>query len=150
MYRPAEDVENSTIAQSLGEGTSGGHCGHQPPKYPFTPQTCRLCPNGTFVYPTRSALSDHATMKHASWYSSCGDCFVLISAFETETKRHKVRAGRQHRRLCRDQTVEHLNDVQERVRCASPVLSPLEMHRRHPYQRDGTRAAAGVMVLRQC
>jgi len=72
MYHAAEDVENSTIAKSLGQGTSGGHHGHQPPKYPFTPQTCRLCPNGTFVYPTRSALRDHATVKHASWYIARG------------------------------------------------------------------------------
>jgi len=53
-----------------------------------------------------------------------------------------VRAGRQHQRFCRDQTVEHLNDVQESVRRASPVLSPPEMRRRHPYQRKGMHAAA--------
>jgi len=54
-----------------------------------------------------------------------------------------VRAGRQHWRFRRDQTVEHPNDVQESVWCASLVLSPPEMRRRHPYQRKGTRAATG-------
>jgi len=146
LYRAAEDVANST-APLLGEGTSGGHRRHQPQKYLFTPQTCRLHPNGTFVYPTRSALSDHVTVKHASWYSSWGDCFIPISAFETEAKRRKVRAGRQHWRFRHDQTVEHPNDVQESVqrasRRASWVLSPLEVRRRHPHQHECMCATAG-------
>ena len=81
-------------------------------------------------------------MKHTSWYSSRDDCFVPISAFEIEAKRRKVHAGRQHQRFCRDLIVKHPDDVQESVQHASPVLSPLEMCRRHPYQCEGTRAAA--------
>ena len=53
-----------------------------------------------------------------------------------------MRAGRQQWRFRRDQTVEHPNDVQESVWCASPVLSPPEMRRR-PYQCEGTHDAAG-------
>jgi len=83
------------------------------------------------------------TVKHTSWYSSWGDCFVPIFTFETETKRRKVRAGRQHWRFRRDQTVEHLNDIQESMWRASRMLSPLEMHRRHPHLHECMCATAG-------
>ena len=67
----------------------------QAPKYPLTPQACRLCSHPT-VYRSRGELSDHATIHHGCWYSSLGDFFVKIPAEELLAKQQKVRGGLVH------------------------------------------------------